>query len=54
VKILRKCQREDYLTIVPKKERVKDFQQYIGAYFKDTVYLDKVRAVDPVPERNVG
>lgn len=42
VKILRKMQKEDYATIEPKAERVRDFQQYVGAYFEGTVYKDKV------------
>lgn len=44
VQVLRKVQREDYATIEPKKERVDDFSQYIGAYFKNTVYMDKCRS----------
>lgn len=46
VKILRKMQKEDYATIEPKAERVRDFQQYVGAYFADTVYLDKVSTAE--------
>lgn len=46
VKILRKMQKEDYATIEPKAERVRDFQQYIGSYFQDTVYLDKVSTAE--------
>lgn len=44
VKVLRKMQKEDYATIEPKAERVKDFQQYIGAYFENTVYVDKCKS----------
>ncbi|KAL2282866.1 hypothetical protein FJTKL_10252 [Diaporthe vaccinii] len=44
VKILRKMQKEDYATIEPKAERVRDFQQYVGSYFADTVYLDKCKS----------
>lgn len=44
VKVLRKMQKEDYATIEPKPERVKDFQQYIGAYFSNTVYVDKCKS----------
>lgn len=44
VKVLRKMQKEDYATIEPKPERVKDFQQYIGAYFANTVYVDKCKS----------
>lgn len=51
VKILRKMQKEDYATIEPKAERVRDFQQYIGSYFADTVYLDKVSTAKCNTER---
>ncbi|OAA64312.1 Flavin monooxygenase-like protein [Niveomyces insectorum RCEF 264] len=44
VQVLRKLQREDYATIEPKAARVADFQQYIGRYFVDTVYLDHCRS----------
>ncbi|ROV88392.1 hypothetical protein VMCG_10527 [Cytospora schulzeri] len=44
VKVLRKLQKEDYATIEPKPERVRDFQQYVGAYFSKTVYLDKCKS----------
>lgn len=44
IKVLRKLQKEDYATIEPKKERVQDFQQYIGAYFSNTVYVDKCKS----------
>ncbi|KAI3398294.1 hypothetical protein diail_9517 [Diaporthe ilicicola] len=44
VKVLRKLQKEDYATIEPKAERVKDFQQYVGAYFANTVYMDKCKS----------
>ncbi|EON97799.1 putative wd domain-containing protein [Phaeoacremonium minimum UCRPA7] len=37
VKIIRKMQKEEYATIEPKSERVADFSQYIGEYFKNTV-----------------
>lgn len=44
VKVLRKLQKEDYATIEPKQERVRDFQQHVGAYFEKTVYLDKCKS----------
>lgn len=44
VKILRKLQKEDLATIEPKKERVADFTQYVGAYFANTVYMDKCKS----------
>lgn len=37
VKCIRKLQKEDYVTIMPKVERVKDFSQYVAEYFKKTV-----------------
>lgn len=54
IKILRKMQKEDYATIEPKAERVRDFQQYVGAYFADTVYLDKVSLTKRGVKRSVG
>jgi hypothetical protein len=36
-KCIRKLQKEDYLSMTPKPERVKDFSQYIDEYFKKTV-----------------
>ena len=44
VKIIRKMQKEEYATIEPKSERVADFSQYIGEYFKNTVYMDDCRS----------
>lgn len=44
IKVLRKLQKEDYATIEPKVERVRDFQRYIGAYFSKTVYMDKCKS----------
>jgi cation diffusion facilitator CzcD-associated flavoprotein CzcO len=44
VRVLRKMQKEDYATLEPKPERVKDFTQFVGAYFKGTVYLDKCKS----------
>ncbi|KAL3418654.1 steroid monooxygenase [Phlyctema vagabunda] len=40
-KCLRKLQKEDYASMVPKAARVADFQAYIGEYFKKTVYMDQ-------------
>jgi hypothetical protein len=40
-KCIRKLQKEDYVTMMPKSERVKDFSDYCVEYFKKTVYLDQ-------------
>lgn len=40
IKCIRKLQKEDYLSMTPKKERVDDFTDYVGAYFKQTVFMD--------------
>lgn len=39
VKCIRKLQKEDYRTMTPKRARVEDFNDYIGEYFKRTVYM---------------
>ncbi len=44
VQVVRKLQREDYASIVPKPARVADFTQYVGTYFANTVYMDKCRS----------
>lgn len=44
VSVIRKLQKEDYASMEPKPERVKDFVQFVDAYFKDTVYLDKCKS----------
>jgi hypothetical protein len=44
VKVIRKLQKEDYASIEVKPERVADFTQYVSAYFKNTVYMDKCRS----------
>ncbi len=44
VKVIRKLQKEDYASIEPKPERVKDFAGYVGAYFRDTVYMMECRS----------
>ncbi|KAH8893783.1 FAD/NAD(P)-binding domain-containing protein [Thozetella sp. PMI_491] len=44
VRVLRKVQKEDYATIEPKAQRVADFQAFVGAYFKGTVYMDKCKS----------
>ncbi|KAH7397926.1 flavin-binding monooxygenase [Cadophora sp. MPI-SDFR-AT-0126] len=41
IKCVRKLQREDYLTMSPKRERVADFSEYTQEYFKGTVYMDE-------------
>ncbi|RDW92264.1 hypothetical protein BP5796_01658 [Coleophoma crateriformis] len=44
VKCIRKLQKEDYATMTPKRARVQDFSDYVGQYFKRTVYLDKCKS----------
>ena len=44
IKCIRKLQKEDYTSMVPKAERVKDFSEYVGEYFKKTVYTDKCKS----------
>lgn len=41
IKCLRKLQREDYVSMAPKRERVADFSEYTQEYFKGTVYMDE-------------
>lgn len=41
VKCIRKLQREDYLSLSPKAERVRDFSDYCQEYFKKTVYMEE-------------
>jgi hypothetical protein len=38
-KCIRKLQKEDYLTTMPKSEHVKDFSERVDEYFKRTVWL---------------
>lgn len=40
IKCIRKLQKEDYASMMPKKERVDDFTEYVGDYFKQTVFMD--------------
>jgi hypothetical protein len=40
-KCIRKLQKEDYVTMTPKAERVQDFSAYCNEYFKKTVYMDE-------------
>ena len=40
VKCIRKLQRENYKSMEPAEGRVRDFSDYVDAYFKDTVYMD--------------
>ncbi|KAK0613039.1 hypothetical protein B0T17DRAFT_498747 [Bombardia bombarda] len=42
--VIRKMQKENYITIEPKVERVRDFTEVIGTYFAKTVYLDKCKS----------
>lgn len=44
VKCIRKLQKEDYLTMTPKRARVEDFSDYVGEYFKRTVYMDDCKS----------
>ena len=44
IKCIRKLQKEDYTSMVPKVERVKDFSEYVGEYFKKTVYTDRCKS----------
>ncbi len=44
IRVLRKFQKEDYATMEPKVQRVADFQAFVGAYFKGTVYMDKCKS----------
>jgi hypothetical protein len=41
IKCIRKLQKEDYVTMMPKVELVQDFSEYCDAYFKKTVYMDE-------------
>jgi hypothetical protein len=43
-KCIRKLQKEDYVSMMPKKERVRDFSDYVGQYFKKTVYSDDCKS----------
>ncbi len=43
-RLVRKLQRDDYASAEPRRERVADFTQYIGAYFRDTVYVEACRS----------
>ncbi|KAK4170402.1 hypothetical protein QBC43DRAFT_197563 [Cladorrhinum sp. PSN259] len=40
-KLIRKLQKEDYSSMEPLPERVQDFEEYVEAYFKNTVYMDQ-------------
>ncbi|KAK5655432.1 hypothetical protein OQA88_5703 [Cercophora sp. LCS_1] len=44
VRIIRKLQKEGYSSIEPKRERVKDFTEYVDAYFKGTVYTEECKS----------
>ena len=37
IRYIRKLQKEDYVSMMPKAERVKEFGQHIDEYFKKTV-----------------
>jgi hypothetical protein len=42
--VIRKLQKEDYASIEPKPERVRDFMEYVDGYFQNTVYMDDCRS----------
>ncbi|KAJ4393070.1 hypothetical protein N0V93_002277 [Gnomoniopsis smithogilvyi] len=44
IKCIRKLQKEDYKSMTPKKERVDDFMEYVGDYFKQTVFMDPCKS----------
>ncbi|PQE12791.1 hypothetical protein CJF30_00002694 [Rutstroemia sp. NJR-2017a BBW] len=44
IKCIRKLQREDYASMVPKHSRVEDFTQYCARYFEGTVYGTECRS----------
>ncbi|KAH8901310.1 FAD/NAD(P)-binding domain-containing protein [Thozetella sp. PMI_491] len=44
VKCIRKLQKEDYASLVPRQVRVQDFSDYVGEYFKRTVYMGKCKS----------
>lgn len=44
IKCIRKLQKEDYLSMTPKRERVEDFSEYVRDYFKKTVYMDDCKS----------
>ena len=44
VKCIRKLQKEDYVTMIPKAQAVRDFSEYVGEYFKKTVHMDKCKS----------
>ncbi|KAH7367036.1 hypothetical protein B0T11DRAFT_221447 [Plectosphaerella cucumerina] len=44
VKCIRKLQKEDYASMVPKQARVQDFSDYVGDYFRKTVYMDDCKS----------
>lgn len=44
VKCIRKLQKEDYVTMTPKPHTVRDFSEYVGEYFKKTVFMDDCKS----------
>jgi hypothetical protein len=44
VRVIRKMQKEDYASIEPKAERVRDFSEYVDEYFKDKVYTENCKS----------
>lgn len=44
IKCVRKLQKEDYSTMMMKKERVSDWVEYCQTYFQNTVYTDQCKS----------
>lgn len=44
VAAIRKLQKEGYASLEPRRERVRDFVEYVDAYFAGTVYMDECRS----------
>jgi hypothetical protein len=44
IKCIRKLQKEDYVTMAPKRQLVEDFSEYVREYFKKTIYMDDCKS----------
>lgn len=44
IKCLRKLQKEDYAFMTPKRERINDFTEFVGDYFKQTVFMEACKS----------
>lgn len=44
VAAIRKLQKDGYASLEPRRERVRDFVEYVDAYFAGTVYMDECRS----------